>query len=303
MRIGETLQLKLDDIDLDNDPVKISIRGEYTKSRDKRIAFISEEAKEHIEEWLKYRSQYLKSAAKRSWKYEKSVEDKRLFPFGESTAHFIWKTALDKSGLNHKDSSTNRHKIHPHVLRKFFRTRMGSVIPVDITEALMGHKGYLTEVYRKHTEEDLARFYKQGEASVIVFGREEEIAVLRKEVEEKSQQLQTLVNGLTAENMGLKQKVGNLETILTDLQGALEQKVEQIARHVFTELRGEIGDVKKAQLDFTERHKEEIKKDKKMIKIDSPKKETPKLTKEEIEEEDRLLFLGVKKDKKGVIII
>jgi len=67
MRIGEALQLTLDDINLDNNPVKISIRGEYTKSGDKRIAFISGEAKEHIVEWLKSRSQYLKSASKRSF--------------------------------------------------------------------------------------------------------------------------------------------------------------------------------------------------------------------------------------------
>ena len=31
------------------------------------------------------------------------------------------------------------------MLRKFFRTRLGAVIPVDVVEALMGHEGYLTE--------------------------------------------------------------------------------------------------------------------------------------------------------------
>ena len=66
MRIGEALQLELDDIDLDSDPAKISIRGEYTKSGDPRYTFISGETKEHILEWLKYRTEYLKSASKRS---------------------------------------------------------------------------------------------------------------------------------------------------------------------------------------------------------------------------------------------
>jgi len=53
---------------------------------------------------------------------------------------------LEKSKFGEKDKTTNRHKLHPHVLRKFFRTRMGTVIKVDIVEALMGHEGYLTEV-------------------------------------------------------------------------------------------------------------------------------------------------------------
>ena len=273
MRIGETLQLKLDDINLDVDPPKISIRGEYTKSGDKRIAFISTEAKEHVMEWLKVRTEYLRTSAKRSWKHKKSLEDKRLFPFGDSTANFIWNNALDKAQLNHRDSSTNRHKFHSHVLRKFFRTRMGNVISVDVTEALMGHKGYLTEVYRKHTEEDLAKFYKQGEASVIIFGRVEEIAGLRKEVEDRNKQLQTLVNGLTSDNMELKQKVGSLETTLTELQGALDQKVENIARHVFLELRGSTEDVKQAQKEFTKRYRKEVKQKPKVKQEEKPEEE------------------------------
>jgi len=39
--------------------------------------------------------------------------------------------------------------------------------------------------------------------------------------------------------MTLKHKIENLETTLTELQGALDQKIEDIARHVFGELREE----------------------------------------------------------------
>ena len=244
MRIGETLQLDLSDIDLDNDPVKISIRGEYTKSGNPRVAFISGETKEHIEEWLKYRTEYLKSASKRS-RFGKSTEDTKLFPFSLSTAHFIWNNALDKSGFNQRDSSTKRHQIHPHVLRKFFRTKMGSAIPVDVAEALMGHKGYLTKVYRRYSIEDLAKFYKQGEPSVMIFGRKEEIASLRKEVEDRNKQLQTLVNGLTADNITLKQKVASLESwIQEQLQADREA----------------LRDLQKWREEFMRRQRKEVKK-------------------------------------------
>ena len=43
------------------------------------------------------------------------------------------------------------------------------MIPVDVVEALMGHEGYLTEVYRRYSIEDLAKFYKQGEYALLVF--------------------------------------------------------------------------------------------------------------------------------------
>ncbi|MEM3629336.1 MAG: hypothetical protein QXW47_06335 [Candidatus Jordarchaeales archaeon] len=55
------------------------------------------------------------------------------------------------------------------MLRKFFRTRMATVIPVDIVEALMVHEGYLAEVYRQYSFEDLAKYYKQGEHTLLVF--------------------------------------------------------------------------------------------------------------------------------------
>ena len=60
MRIGEALRLKVEDVDLTSDPPKINIRGEYTKTGNPRIAFISFEARESLEEWLKNREGELK---------------------------------------------------------------------------------------------------------------------------------------------------------------------------------------------------------------------------------------------------
>jgi integrase len=148
MRIGEALSLKQGDVDLTVEPAKISIRGECTKTGNPRIVFISREAKEAIEEWLKTRERYIDGAVGKSHLYAKSTSDERLFPFENNTAYMVWKNALSKSGFEEKYKYGNgleRYKIHPHVLRKFFRTKMGSMIPVDVAEALMGHEGYLTE--------------------------------------------------------------------------------------------------------------------------------------------------------------
>ena len=122
-----------------------------TKSGNSRHAFISSEAKETLTEWLNVKKDCLKAAVAKSWLHEKSLEDSRVFPFDPKTAYSMWTKALHKSGLNGRDKITNREKIHTHVLRKFFRTRLPSIIPVDVVETLMGHEGYLTEVYRKYS--------------------------------------------------------------------------------------------------------------------------------------------------------
>jgi len=80
---------------------------------------------------------------------------------------------LIKAKLDERDSSIKRSKIHPHVLREFFRTRLGAVIPIDIIEALMGHEAYLTGAYHRYDEQQLTDFYK-GESALSIFNNESE---------------------------------------------------------------------------------------------------------------------------------
>lgn len=169
MRFGEALQLRLGDIDLRADPVRITLRGEYTKTGDSRFTFITREAREWVEKWLPQREAYIRRSAdmaQKSLGYEKTLDD-RIFPFSKNVAQEMFTNAVRRvPGLYQKDSSTGRATVHPHTLRKFFRTQLGKV-NVDFAEALMGHGQYLTLVYRRHTVEDLSAFYKQNEALLM----------------------------------------------------------------------------------------------------------------------------------------
>ncbi len=156
MRIGETLHLELEDIKLNENPVRVVIRGENTKTGEKRITFISTEALEVLKEWLRVREKYLTAAMNRNnglvhsgRSDAKQVEDNTIFPFSMNTVFPMWHNALDKAGLNGRDRETRRHKYRIHGLRKFFRSQLATAIPVDIVEALMGHEGYLTGEYRR----------------------------------------------------------------------------------------------------------------------------------------------------------
>jgi integrase len=246
MRIGEALKLKIGDIDLEKEPARINIKGEYTKTGNPRIAFCSKEAKEVIKEWLKIRNDYLKQASERSRVYQKDIEDPRLFPFEIPVFYEIWEKAVKRAGYEKIEERTNRQVVHPHVLRKFFRTKMTELIPLDITEALMGHEGYLTDVYRRYGSEDLAKFYKQGEHTLLVFAETSEVSKLRAEIDERNRQLQSLVNGLATENMELKAKIK-----------ALEEKIKYIDKHEIelAELRQKI--IKMLEAEHPELVKEE----------------------------------------------
>ncbi|MEM3384623.1 MAG: site-specific integrase [Nitrososphaeria archaeon] len=232
MRIGEALQIRLSDLE-DGEPYRIKIRGEYTKTGNSRIAFISKEAVHFLNEWLKVREDYLRSAVEKSHLYKKNGEDDRVFPFTEGVAYFMWYNALKDSGYYKKDNSTKRLEIHPHVLRKFFRTRLGAVIPVDVVEALMGHEGYLTEVYRKYSLEELGKFYLQGEGALTIFGSEtEEISRLKVEIDEKNKQLQNIITGLVQENMKLKQKIEEVENKFLKLEEELKALREWALKNI-----------------------------------------------------------------------
>jgi len=202
MRIGEALQLKVEDVNHHKNPAWIEIRGEYTKSGNPRVAFASSEARDALVEWLKVREQYIETAVGRSHLYEKldANKENRLFPFGDTTVYMFWGKALKNAGMADRDPSTNRFKLHVHTLRKFFRTRLGSVIPVDIVEALMGHEGYLTKVYRRYSHEELAKFYLEGEKALAVFGR-----VVGDEELEKD------INTLFRENRDLRNRIQDTE--------------------------------------------------------------------------------------------
>ena len=57
IRIGEALQLTLQDLDLKSDPdiVRIDVPGEITKNGDPRVTFATTETKEFLQAWLSHR--------------------------------------------------------------------------------------------------------------------------------------------------------------------------------------------------------------------------------------------------------
>ena len=120
----------------------------------------------------------------KSYLYTKEENDEEYSHLKKQMPRYVWKNALRKSGYAKRDS-TNRTTIRPHVLRKFFRTRLVTVLRVDIVVTFIGHVDYLTEVCRWYSFGDLGRFYQQGELTLTVFGSMEDVNKLREEISRK----------------------------------------------------------------------------------------------------------------------
>jgi len=197
MRVGELLQVTLDDVDTTRSPTKINViydlsMGRTVKDRDSRTVFISDEATNYLKTWLEVRDAHMKRAIARThiktWHGEvtKKLEDPRVFPYGATTVRFMWDSMCKKAGLYETDDRTHYNVRHIHCLRKFFKTyfsRMEESQAREITSRLLGHDEYLDANYLQFTEEQLAQYYLKGMKHVTIYDR----PIENKEIFEKQQ--------------------------------------------------------------------------------------------------------------------
>ena len=165
-RIGEALQLKISDLDLDADPPWAYIRPEYTKGGfGGRIVFFTYEARDAIREYLNTKFLLNKRVPKRVYIPKqkrfiayKHVDDNRVWDITPQTAEAMLWDCLRKAGLDERDPTTGRRLIHVHSTRKFFRSNCG--LPDALVHALMGHEGYLDNSYLRTDPQRAGEEYK-----------------------------------------------------------------------------------------------------------------------------------------------
>ncbi len=151
LRIGELHQLKIGDINLEKNPAIIRIKAAGAKERKGRITFISDEARKVLEEYLATRKQIDPNSSLIVTRKEKAMSYQNL--------QFILNNVLRK--VSEKDRK--RFKLHPHSLRKWFKTQMiAAGVPGPIVDRLTGHARYLAQEYELYTEEQLREWYSKG---------------------------------------------------------------------------------------------------------------------------------------------
>jgi integrase len=218
IRLGEALSLEFHDIEFDTMNY-FDIRN--TKSGERRDGFCSDEAKEYVQKWMEYRHDWLNTAIARSTNVNapRDTEDQRVFPFTPNTARTIWNNSCEKVGNGKKDRETGRRMMHPHVLRKFCRTRLGAVISRDIVEAILGHEEYLDQAYRRHTTPQLWEEYQKGMHTLLIYGSAtEDLSKIRT--------MEEIISRLSIENASLSKRFMRLEQENADMKQIQAQVAE-----------------------------------------------------------------------------
>jgi integrase len=148
LRANEACTIRLCDIDFEYKPVRIHIRGEFTKTKVSRKVFISDEAAEYVKDWINYMFEIDVDRIKNT---NIQLDKRLLFQVHEnmnSQSRSIYQklnsqfhTVLRSAGLEAiKDGTTHRRTITLHSFRRFVKTTISdSPAGSDYSEWFLGH--------------------------------------------------------------------------------------------------------------------------------------------------------------------
>jgi integrase len=181
MRAVEALNIRIKDIDFDNKPSIIYVRGENTKTKTDRIIFLTDEVTNQLNAWLKYKhrtrricyqdkddtgnkktiSVYRTPNIQKNdlvfsaYQSDQTPDPKSLY--GELLTSF-GKT-LDRIGKGEKeDNNERRRQITLHSFRRFVKSTISDLGYSDYSEWFIGHSG--STYYRKKESEKIDIFRK-----------------------------------------------------------------------------------------------------------------------------------------------
>lgn len=161
----------------------------------------------------------------------------------------MMKTVAQNAGfIDAKNNGKAFNPLGPHALRESFGSIMiNSGVPDTIVDFWLGHSiGEMSEAYKSVQFEALKKMYLDREKLLSVSGSrvdaEEIEEKIRKEIDEKNQNLQSLVNSLSTRNLNLdnkltevasenkrmKEKVSKMEVESTETKEELRQLSETV---------------------------------------------------------------------------
>ena len=182
MRASEALNICVKDVDFDNKPAIISIRGENTKTKTDRIVFLTNEATNQLNAWLKYKHRTRRVCYQDKYNTEnnnKTITEYRtpniqkndlVFSVNQidqapdpkslySVLSISFGKTLDRMGKGEKeDNNERRRQITLHSFRRFVKSTISDLGYSDYSEWFIGHAG--STYYRKKDSEKIEIFRK-----------------------------------------------------------------------------------------------------------------------------------------------
>jgi integrase len=164
-RAGEVSKILLSDVKNDT----VILRNEICKGKRGGVVFLTSEARQYLDLWLKERESYIKMADMKSGNLASRINgrplnDQRLFGCSYMTINKIFKKMYSIDG----EKSGGRNRITAHACRAYFRTNAPKGMSIDLVEGILRHVGYLNQSYVRMTTEEKYRQFKAGEHALYV---------------------------------------------------------------------------------------------------------------------------------------
>ena len=179
MRAVEALSIRLKDISFDSNPVRVAIRGEYTKTQQGRYVYLTSEMVQQLNLWLDYKYRHHRSCyADKNGSYKSEYvtpvrkPDGLVFAIYNKSADSDLQTIyvnmaksyanmLDRIGKGDREDNNNkRRKITFHSFRRFIKSTISDLGYSDYSEWFIGHSG---STYYRKTEKEKAEIFRKIE--------------------------------------------------------------------------------------------------------------------------------------------
>jgi integrase/recombinase XerD len=153
----------------------------------------------------------------------------------ENVQAVMREVALRSGFIDDKNNGKEFNPLGPHALRESFGSIMtNSGVPDTIVDFWHGHEiGEMAEAYRSVQLESLKKMYLDREKLLSISGSkvdlEEVKEKLRQEVEQQTRQMQTIINGLVAENIDFKKRFQTVEGKFASMEKTIGQIREAVS--------------------------------------------------------------------------
>jgi integrase len=256
LRATEALSIRLKDLDLESNFAKLTIRGEYTKTKVDRYVFLTREMVEQLKTWIdyKYRKRRVcyinqdNKERKEEGGRKKTIteyrtpekKDNELIFFINQTdnqrpeilygnlSHIFAKT-LDRIGMgSREDGNEIRRAITLHSFRRWVKSTISDLGYADYSEWFIGHSG---STYWRKKDNEKAEIFKKIEPYLTFLNVPQ--------LERQGADLQTKIEELQLINQSLRENDRVKEDALTHLSDQLlilSERIQQLEKNRYYNL-------------------------------------------------------------------
>ena len=252
LRAVEALSIRIKDLDLESNPAKVTIRGEYTKTKVDRYVFLTREMVQQFKQWLdyKYRTRRICNRDKKTGElideyrtpekdpnhlifslrynnnFHKNTNNKNkkdIFTRSQpQNSYFnmvsLFEKTIDRNGMgSREESNESRRKITLHSFRRFAKTTISDLGYADYSEWFIGHSG---SVYWKKKDNEKAEIFKKIEPYLTFLNIQQ--------LNRQGADLETKIEELQDVNQVLREKDKMKEDVIANLSDKLIMLSERL---------------------------------------------------------------------------